>query len=491
MFFGRQAFVTAARKPKPNFAEDHNNDQQQLWCRISPTPSLPPSSLLDDHHYDARHPPSPSTSSLLSAPLLLALLLKRCVFLSLSSSSLVTFVYEPHIAPKIEKWAEDFVARRRARKMKRSAAAAVSISVSPGDGGAEEVGGYADDKRSGAEASVYEMEDLVGEEVRQWRSQVHESIALGRDGGVGAGLRQRRRNTARSAGGVSALDESNIIIPYDTLTPHARPVRPNRRRAYSILAFPVADVLDIDAEQSRTDTCSAPQAQAPLTPDPSIRAISPPAKFSLSRSPSSSSSQQHAQDAPNPFLSSSTTPLPPLNYPSPHAVPSLSLAHPAAADAALDMELELVSAPASEAGMSEFGAASSVGMSDEARPESPFSEFSVGGSSAVSSSAGSDMGSLPTTFSPPVDASSLTFSPPGMEFAVLSASSSDAGDEEERWSHAGSESQPHDIRRSSRALAVAASERALACGFPVELTKIQRRLIDSSAFYWAHGATCM
>ncbi|KAK7026345.1 hypothetical protein R3P38DRAFT_1040574 [Favolaschia claudopus] len=390
------------------------------------------------------------------------------------------FVYEPHIAPKIEKWAEDFLARRRARKTKRSAAA-VSVAVPSGGGGAGEggEGGYADDKRSGAEASVYEMEDLVGEEVRQWRSQVHESIALGQEGGVGAGLRQRRRNTARSAGGVSALDESNIIIPYDTLTPT------------HVLFDPTEDALTASSPSpsptSSTSTLSsraptpaqrvAPQqphfasppisaqAQAPLTPDLSLRALFPPAQssLSLSRSPSS-----HAQDAPplpcsNPFLSSTSTstPAPAVSYPSPHAVPSLSLAHPAAADAALDMELELVSAPASEAGMSEFGAASSVGMSDEARPESPFSEFSVGGSSAVSSSAGSgagsqpgaeqeqfysftmsprgDVGSLPTTFSPPVDASSLTFSPPGMEFAVLSASSSEAGDEEERWSHAGSE----------------------------------------------------
>ncbi|KAK7063347.1 hypothetical protein R3P38DRAFT_3415114 [Favolaschia claudopus] len=441
------------------------------------------------------------------------------------------FVYEPHIAPKIEKWAENFVARRRARKMKRSqAAVAVSVDL-PGGGGAGEggEGGYADDKRSGAEGSAYEMEDLVGEEVRQWRSQVHESIALGRDGGVGAGLRQRRRNTVRSAGGVSALDESNILIPYDTLTPT------------HVLFDPTEDALTASSPSpsptSSTSTLSSraptpaqrvapqqslpmPAAHAPLTPDPSMRALSPPVSFSLSRSPSS-----HVKDAPpisssnpclpsNPFLSFTTTtaaaPLPSQSYPSPHAVPSLSLAHPAAADAALDMEVELVEAPAmsdfgagsgSSGRMSDFGAVSEVGYTSgggmgtgggrSSRPESPFSEFSVGGSSTVSSSAassgvgsgsgaegeqereqfysftmsppqrqsrdavgvsrsslGGDGGSLPAfspradasslTFPPRADNTSLTFSPPGMEFAVLSASSSEVGDEE-GWSHAGSE----------------------------------------------------
>ncbi|KAF9055539.1 hypothetical protein BDZ89DRAFT_1125267 [Hymenopellis radicata] len=110
------------------------------------------------------------------------------------------FVYEPHIAPKLEKWAQEFLSKRRERKRQREAAISVSLPFSSkrSDGGSDD-----DDK------SAFELEKLVShvsEEVREWRNEVVRSQS--------STLRQRK-NVAEP----STLDQSNISIPYVPMVP--------------------------------------------------------------------------------------------------------------------------------------------------------------------------------------------------------------------------------------------------------------------------------
>jgi hypothetical protein len=78
------------------------------------------------------------------------------------------FVYEPHIAPKIEQWAEEFLANRQARRRQRSGAIAVP---SPGRNRTDE-----DVSRSlEEERRSIELENLMAKEVREWRSEVDRS----------------------------------------------------------------------------------------------------------------------------------------------------------------------------------------------------------------------------------------------------------------------------------------------------------------------------
>ncbi|KAJ7146574.1 hypothetical protein C8R44DRAFT_16898 [Mycena epipterygia] len=270
------------------------------------------------------------------------------------------FVYEPHIAPRIERWAEEFIAKRKAKKMQRAGLSAVPVPNAE----VEEP----DNK------STYELESLVANEVRQWRSQVD----AGR--GEGSGLRHRK-NVGSSSGTASALDESNIIIPYSTLTPTHVLFDPVDSLTVSSPASTISSRVATPSPHSTlshlTFRTPPPAVQAPPTPEPSAHGS--PAPATPSRGPT-----------PDPYLFSIT---------SPHHVASLSLSHPIDLDA--EHDLELLSAPSSS------------------RPSSPFSEFSH---------------TNDETFH------SFTHSP---ELAMLSASASEAGseagDDIERWSNAGSE----------------------------------------------------
>ena len=90
------------------------------------------------------------------------------------------FVYEPHIAPKVEEWKHQFKARRRARKEQRSRSVPIAVSLSPvRDNSADEE----DDKRS------YELEQLVSNEILEWRGKVDQSSTI----------RQRKSTAVRPA----------------------------------------------------------------------------------------------------------------------------------------------------------------------------------------------------------------------------------------------------------------------------------------------------
>ncbi|EMD40310.1 hypothetical protein CERSUDRAFT_91025 [Gelatoporia subvermispora B] len=118
------------------------------------------------------------------------------------------FVYEPHIAPRVEAWAEAFVERRRRhRALRRGPILAQPV----GDGtdehrarrSSDSFKDKKDDEDSGDEGGIgssLEMEELVAKEVDTWRNSIRQST-----------LRQRRPT--------STMDQSNIAIPYPLMTP--------------------------------------------------------------------------------------------------------------------------------------------------------------------------------------------------------------------------------------------------------------------------------
>ncbi|KAF7357512.1 hypothetical protein MSAN_01347500 [Mycena sanguinolenta] len=305
------------------------------------------------------------------------------------------FVYEPHIAPRVERWAEEFLAKRQARRMQRSA---VAVPSTTGGGGASDMDGRDVDGKS-----TYELESLVADEVRQWRSQVDVTRGEGT-----SGLRHRKHGGGAPST-ASTLDESNILIPYDTLAP-------------THILFDPADGLDFTTSSSPTSTSTIssrvatpsvhsslshstfftpPVVQAPPTPEPSVRDPTPtPSPTDMpapSQSQSRSQEQEHEQD---PFL---------FSVSSPHHVPSLSLSHPLDLEHDLDRDVELLSAPSESS----------------SRPSSPFSDFSHSGSQP----SGHEQ-----------FYSFHTFSDAGAGVRSASENGSDAGgDDIERWSNVGSE----------------------------------------------------
>ncbi|KAJ7713397.1 hypothetical protein B0H16DRAFT_1810504 [Mycena metata] len=121
------------------------------------------------------------------------------------------FVYEPHIAPRVERWVEEFLTKRQARRARRVVAVPTECNYGLG---ADDAGtGTGTDTGDGK--STYNLKSLVENEVRQWGAQVGE--------GAGSGLRHRRRVPAPGTGSSSiagsALDESNVIIPYSPMSP--------------------------------------------------------------------------------------------------------------------------------------------------------------------------------------------------------------------------------------------------------------------------------
>ncbi|KAL4063481.1 hypothetical protein V8B97DRAFT_1876821 [Scleroderma yunnanense] len=154
------------------------------------------------------------------------------------------YVYEPHLAPHIEVWAEEFLARRRAARNRAAAVPATSRrrsfssseSSTEGDPSAHlrshhpnnNNGSAATTGRGGRRitldsvgAESYELEGLVAREVDEWRNEVRRSQnerGLRRRRGLGLGGR-------RSASDVeydmlsTTMDESFATLTHTPLTP--------------------------------------------------------------------------------------------------------------------------------------------------------------------------------------------------------------------------------------------------------------------------------
>lgn len=116
------------------------------------------------------------------------------------------FVFEPHIAPAIERWAEDFLAKRRARRR-----GPVPFPSTRGPGHGDPVPSGADVRQrtpAGEEDSI----ELRGCNLDEWRNQVHRTTP---------GTRRRARVIPDTDEGSmsSAMDESFPSLTHTPLAP--------------------------------------------------------------------------------------------------------------------------------------------------------------------------------------------------------------------------------------------------------------------------------
>ncbi|OAX34626.1 hypothetical protein K503DRAFT_429871 [Rhizopogon vinicolor AM-OR11-026] len=122
------------------------------------------------------------------------------------------FVFEPHIAPAIERWAEDFLAKRRAR---RSARGPVPIPASssrgPGNGDSRTTGA---DARKTTSAAADDSIELEGLNLDEWRNDVHRNAP-------GTGMRRRPRVVPDTDEGslITTIDESFTTLSHTPLAP--------------------------------------------------------------------------------------------------------------------------------------------------------------------------------------------------------------------------------------------------------------------------------
>ncbi|KAG1738764.1 hypothetical protein EDB19DRAFT_1909171 [Suillus lakei] len=118
------------------------------------------------------------------------------------------FVYEPHIAPAIERWAEDFLANRRARRR-----GPVPLPSTRGSGhGDPGLGGA--DPRNRTPAGEEDPIELQGLNLNEWRNQVHRTVPA-------TGVRRRVRVIPDTDEGSisSTIDESFTSLTHTPLAP--------------------------------------------------------------------------------------------------------------------------------------------------------------------------------------------------------------------------------------------------------------------------------
>ncbi|KAG6888518.1 hypothetical protein C0995_007761 [Termitomyces sp. Mi166 len=223
------------------------------------------------------------------------------------------FVYEPHLAPRIERWAEGFLTSRQAQRRQR--AVAVPVLATPLD-----ISDKRSDSDSGGdeERQSIELGNSIAKEVREWRSEVDRSQTL------------RRRGKPGSSGSQYSLKTFN---------------------KQTVLTTPTHVLVDPSAPSTPSSTMPSIE-DSPVPHSTPLREASSSNTF---RSPPPSSSRGLGL-LPTPAMSSTLSPTPP-QHPSlsPGMIPSLSQSFPLE----LDQEhgIELLSAPSS-------------------RPDSPFSTFS-------------------------------------------------------------------------------------------------------------------
>ncbi|EPQ58855.1 hypothetical protein GLOTRDRAFT_135876 [Gloeophyllum trabeum ATCC 11539] len=224
------------------------------------------------------------------------------------------FVYEPHIAPKVEAWAESYLARRRARRRQRQGPAlAQPYSADEGEAGPSHPrrsfelgkGSDADDRTS------IELEKLVAKEVDEWRNGVERSQSE---------LRQRHNRNA------SALDESNISIPFAPMSPthvifDTTTTSSSSRTSVGRTPSGTLTISDIDEGSVRGSeyqervatppTAVAPTIVYPRLPTPSSsRSSTPAVRSAMSRS-AISVFESACSGSPSGSPSSSRSPSPP------------------------------------------------------------------------------------------------------------------------------------------------------------------------------------
>ncbi|KAG5730045.1 hypothetical protein E4T56_gene5865 [Termitomyces sp. T112] len=211
------------------------------------------------------------------------------------------FVYEPHIAPKLEQWAEEFIANREARR--RQQARAIPVLAAPHRIDSS-------DKRSDSDSDVgrerqsIELENLIAKEVHEWRNEVDRSQTL------------RRRGKPGSSGSQYSFKSVNN---------------------QPVLTSPTHVLVD----SSTPSTLSSSISSIDASPSPRSAPLREARSNATLRSPSPSASRGLGL-LPTPAPSSTLSPTAPQH---PGMIPSLSQSFPLE----LDQEhgIELLSAPSS------------------------------------------------------------------------------------------------------------------------------------------------
>ncbi|EIW61422.1 uncharacterized protein TRAVEDRAFT_143156 [Trametes versicolor FP-101664 SS1] len=166
-------------------------------------------------------------------------------------------VYEPHIAPKFEEWAESFLEKRRQRQRNRQRTGSVLAHSHPFEGsenGARRSADSGQDRRDDEDNNdtAIELEQLAARERDAWRREAASS-----------GLRQRRP--------VGAMDDSNPSIPYPAMSPThvlfdtSEPPSPGVRSSSSLSSAPSSlnsspshPIIELSEPQPRVAEAASP-----------------------------------------------------------------------------------------------------------------------------------------------------------------------------------------------------------------------------------------
>ncbi|KAG2142762.1 uncharacterized protein EDB93DRAFT_603119 [Suillus bovinus] len=154
------------------------------------------------------------------------------------------FVFEPHIAPAIERWAENFLANRRARHR-----APVLLSSIRGSRNGD-TGSSSADPRERTPAAEEDSIELQGFNLDEWRDQVHRTAP-------GAIMRRRVGVIPDTDEGsiCSTMDESFTSLTHTPLTP---------THFISNVSSPFAEALSVSA---RTPSCAHSSATSHTAKD--------------------------------------------------------------------------------------------------------------------------------------------------------------------------------------------------------------------------------
>ncbi|KAF5322314.1 hypothetical protein D9619_000140 [Psilocybe cf. subviscida] len=238
------------------------------------------------------------------------------------------FVYEPHIAPAIDRWRAEYQATRR-RREQESLHEAQSVVQMSERGSRRSKDNTSDDDSSDDENHMWnagssssklskdglltrrethdiELDNMAAMEVNEWRNAAPEQV-----------LRQRKNIPEH------AMDESIQTIPYSPIHPH-------------VLFDPSSPLSSTPGSQSLFQSPSAAAPPGLSDAGDGQEHISPPTS-PIRRSPSPVTASEHV-----PHQSIITEP-----QPSPYFVPSLSQSYPQDLD--YEHGLELLSPPSSRA----------------------------------------------------------------------------------------------------------------------------------------------
>ncbi|KAF8507882.1 hypothetical protein JB92DRAFT_2957067 [Gautieria morchelliformis] len=161
------------------------------------------------------------------------------------------FVYDPHLAPKIEQWADTYTAYRIARRRRRAASHSYSHLDPDGEG----------ENPNLTTKSTMELESLVEREMH----------TLGPD----ASLRQRKPHMAQE-NGLGILEKPNTIIPFAPLSPSHLPPPSKSSSSREDVAMPIVRLPTSQSDQPSSPP--VPASAGPLTGDlrSQTQPLSPP-----------------------------------------------------------------------------------------------------------------------------------------------------------------------------------------------------------------------